>query len=102
MLKSLAKMAKHVLGFRSFDILLSNGAFLDFFYRFTYFCRKIFMSRFTHFFRRFFVTEKQTPQTFTLLECMLDSPAKKNATWISSKFGQHVVPLALVPNLANM
>ena len=28
------------------------------------------MSRFTHFFRRFFVTEKQTPQTFTLLECM--------------------------------
>ena len=28
------------------------------------------MSRFTHFFRRFFVTEKQTPQTFSLLECM--------------------------------
>ena len=28
------------------------------------------MSRFTHFFRRFFVTEKQTPQTVSLLECM--------------------------------
>ena len=28
------------------------------------------MSRFTHFFRIFFVTEKQTPQTFSLLECM--------------------------------
>ena len=40
------------------------------FIRFTYFCRKNFMSRFTHFFRRFFVTEKQTPQTFPLLECM--------------------------------
>ena len=31
MLKSLAKKPKHVLGFRSFDLLLSNGAFLDFF-----------------------------------------------------------------------
>ena len=31
----------------------------------------IFLSRFTHFFRRFFVTEKQTPQTFSLLECMV-------------------------------
>ena len=30
------------------------------------------MSRFTHFFRRFFVTEKQTPQTFPLLESMDD------------------------------
>jgi len=30
------------------------------------------MSRFTHFFRRFFVTEKQTPQTFSLLECMVE------------------------------
>ena len=29
------------------------------------------MSRFTHFFCRFFATEKQTPQTFTILECML-------------------------------
>ena len=28
------------------------------------------MLRFTHFFRNFFVTEKQTPQTFSLLECM--------------------------------
>ena len=28
------------------------------------------MPGFTHFFRRFFVTEKQTPQTFSLLECM--------------------------------
>ena len=28
------------------------------------------MSRFTHSFRRFFVTEKQTPQFFSLLECM--------------------------------
>ena len=28
------------------------------------------MSRFTYFFRRFFVTERQTPQTFALLECM--------------------------------
>ena len=28
------------------------------------------MSRFTHFFRKFFVTEKQTPQTFSLLERM--------------------------------
>ena len=29
------------------------------------------MLRFTHIFRRFFVTEKQTPQTFSLLECWL-------------------------------
>ena len=29
------------------------------------------MLRFTHFFRNFFVTEKQTPQTFSLLECMM-------------------------------
>ena len=29
------------------------------------------MSRFTHFFRNFFGTEKQTPQTFSLLECMV-------------------------------
>ena len=28
------------------------------------------MSRFTHFFRRFFESEKQNPQTFSLLECM--------------------------------
>ena len=28
------------------------------------------MSRFTHFFRNFFATEKQPPQTFSLLECM--------------------------------
>ena len=31
------------------------------------------MSRFTHFFRKFFVTEKQTPQTFSLLECMVSA-----------------------------
>ena len=29
------------------------------------------MSRFTNFFRNFFVTEKQTPQKFSLLECMM-------------------------------
>ena len=29
------------------------------------------LSRFTHFFRNFLVTEKQTPQTFSLLECMV-------------------------------
>ena len=28
------------------------------------------MSRFTHSFRKCFVTEKQTPQLFSLLECM--------------------------------
>ena len=41
------------------------------FYWFTYVYREILMSKFTHFFRRFFVTEKQTPQTVSLLECML-------------------------------
>ena len=29
------------------------------------------MLRFTQFFRNFFVTEKQTPQKFSLLECMM-------------------------------
>ena len=33
-------------------------------------CREILPSEFTHFFRRFLETEKQNPQTFSLLECM--------------------------------
>ena len=72
-LKSLAENPKisdlHVLGFRSVDILLSNGAFLDFLL-IDALCCEILSSRFTHFFRRFFETGKQNPQTFSLLECM--------------------------------
>ena len=42
------------------------------------------MSRFTHFFCNFFVTEKQTPQTFTFLECMLSS------LWLPTHLHHHL------------
>ena len=73
MLKSLSEKPQisdeHVLDFRSFVILLSNGAFSTF-YWFTHFCCKMLSLRFTHFFSRFFKTEKQNPPTNLLLECM--------------------------------
>ena len=62
MLKSLQKKPRisdyHVLGVRSFYILLSSGTFLDFLLIYALFRAYLFL------------TEKQTPQTFSLLECM--------------------------------
>jgi len=74
MLKSLAKKPKistyHVLGVGSFYILLSNDAFLDFFIDLRTFVVKFLRRDLRTFSADFFVTEKQTPQTFSLLECM--------------------------------
>ena len=72
MLKSLAKKPKHVLGFRSFDILLSNGAFLDFFFiDLRTFVAKFLCRDLRTFSADFLSLKKQTPQTFPLLECMI-------------------------------
>ena len=58
--------------------------------RFTCICRKMFMPGFTHFFCNFFLTEKAVPQTFSLLECMLQElfifllpPWETLITWLS-------------------
>ena len=74
MLKSLAKKPKisdyHVPGVRSFYILLSNDAFLDFLLIYALLSQSFYVEIYA-LFRRFFVTETQTPQTFLLLECTI-------------------------------
>ena len=58
---------EHVLGFRP----TFSATFLGLFFNdLPTFIAKNLMSRFAHFFPKIFVTEKQTLQTFSPLECM--------------------------------
>ena len=53
----------HVIGFRSFEILLSNHAFLDFGW-FMHFYLEVLLSRFTHFFPQIFLEWKTKSADF--------------------------------------
>ena len=70
MLKSLKISDLHVLGFRSFAILLSNGAFLNFLLIYALLSRNFVVAIYAPF-PQIFRDGKQNPQTFSLLECML-------------------------------